>query len=211
MTSELFPQPIAIKTKKENVMTKRSVILVGVLIVMVALGSAAIGVVSSGAATEAANGTYYTFLPLVMKLLAPLAGTDIYMGGVINTNHYSYNATPHIDYAAPIGWTQTNDYSGTDHSIISPPQSCVAKDLRAELIPRNGATLNTGYHLELTIGYVGGTESVNCLIDDPDTTCVSTTQLTIPANSKIYFRLDNTQIMPGGGAIAVPFAWICSP
>ena len=48
-------------------MTKRSVILVGVLILMVALGSTAIGVVSSGAATEVANGTNYIYLPLILK------------------------------------------------------------------------------------------------------------------------------------------------
>jgi hypothetical protein len=55
-------------------MTKRSVAFVCVLVVMAMIGSSVIGAVSTWATSDAANGTYSVFLPLVMKFLAQLPG-----------------------------------------------------------------------------------------------------------------------------------------
>ena len=106
-------------------MTKRSVILVGVLILMVTLGSAAIGVVSSKAATEAANGTYYNFLPLVMKAFQAGTSPTFFFAG----NAYVSNVN---EFFAPNGISE--DTGATNRRVImSPPTDCIAKDFSASI------------------------------------------------------------------------------
>jgi hypothetical protein len=60
-------------------MSKRSVAFVGVLILMVMIGSAVIGAVSGIASRSSANGPSKVFLPLVMKAmkLIPTSGSGV--------------------------------------------------------------------------------------------------------------------------------------
>jgi len=188
-------------------MTKRSVILVGVLIVMVALGSAAIGVVSSRAATEAANGTYFSFLPLVMKVFQAGTSPTFFFAG----NAYVSDVG---GYFAPNGISE--DTWATDRrAIMSPPTDCIAKDFSASLVPLS-ATLQPGYVASFKLLYrapgsspwlsLPGYPPV-CEILDPAMSCVSSIQITIPARSEIVFESYNTGIE--GDNFILPFSWIC--
>ncbi len=187
-------------------MTKRSVILVGVLILMVTLGSAAIGVVSSKAATEAANGTYYNFLPLVMKAFQAGTSPTFFFAG----NAYVSNVN---EFFAPNGISE--DTGATNRRVImSPPTDCIAKDFSASLLP-GSATLQPGYVAGFKLLYrapgsspwlsLPGYPPV-CEILDPAMSCVSSIQITIPARSEIVFESYNVGIQ---GDFILPFSWIC--
>ena len=54
-------------------MSKRSAVLVGILIVMAMIGSSVIGAVSAIAASDTANGSYSIFLPLILNAIEALA------------------------------------------------------------------------------------------------------------------------------------------
>ena len=185
-------------------MTKRSVALVGVLIVMAMIGSSVIGALSGSAASVKPNGSVSTvYLPLIMKFFAPFAASDFYMTGNIE------DGTGGLTFASPAGFSRSLDETPEYRAFFSPPQECTARDLHAELILYDGTTTGAGYELELSIEYVGGAvESMTCLIADPDTTCDSTTQLTIPADSELYIRVRTLNI--NHGRTQIPFSWICS-
>lgn len=81
-------------------MTKRSVALVGVLIVMAMIGSSVIGAVSAIAASETANGSFSVFLPLILNAIGAMA--EVPQGAVLSFN------LP----ACPSGWTEVTDAQG---------------------------------------------------------------------------------------------------
>jgi hypothetical protein len=187
-------------------MTKRSVILVGFLILMVALGSAAIGVVTSKAATEAANGTHYSFLPLVM---------NAFQAGTSPTYFFAGNA----DEVDVFGFVAPNGVSAEANNeltrvIMSPPTDCIAKDFSVSLI-QGSATLRSDYGAGFKLLYrapgsipwlsLPGYPLV-CEILDPAMSCVSSSQITIPARSEIVFEVWTWEIE---GHINLPFSWIC--
>jgi hypothetical protein len=187
-------------------MTKRSVILVGVLICMVALGSTVIGVVSSKAATEAANGTHYSFLPLVMKA---------FQAGTSPTYFFAGNADE-VDifgYVAPNGVSADTSFEAS-RAIMSPPTDCIAKDFSASLL-QGSATLHSDYGVLFRLFYrtpgsstwiFPGGNPAFCEILDPAMSCVSSSQITIPARSEIIFEVWTWGIE---GRINLPFSWIC--
>ncbi len=81
-------------------MTKRSVALVGVLIVMAMIGSSVIGAVSAIAASDSANGSFSVFLPLIMNAIGAMA--EVPQGAVMTFNLAS----------CPSGWTEVIDAQG---------------------------------------------------------------------------------------------------
>jgi hypothetical protein len=81
-------------------MTKRSIALVGVLILMVMVGSAVIGAMSALASATEANGTTSLFLPLIMNAFNPQV--EVPSGAVMYFNLPS----------CPSGWTEVTDAQG---------------------------------------------------------------------------------------------------
>ena len=81
-------------------MTKRSVALVGVLIVMAMIGSSVIGAVSAIAASDTANGSFSVFLPLILNAIGAMA--EVPQGAVMTFNLAS----------CPSGWTEVTDAQG---------------------------------------------------------------------------------------------------
>jgi len=81
-------------------MTKRSVALVGVLIVMAMIGSSVIGAVSAIAASDAAEGSFSVFLPLILNAIGAMA--EVPQGAVMPFNLAS----------CPSGWTEVTDAQG---------------------------------------------------------------------------------------------------
>jgi len=81
-------------------MTKRSVALVGVLIVMAMIGSSVIGAVSAIAASDTANGSFSVFLPLILNAIGAIA--EVPQGAVMTFNLAS----------CPSGWTEVTDAQG---------------------------------------------------------------------------------------------------
>jgi len=81
-------------------MTKRSVALVGVLIVMAMIGSSVIGAVSAIAASETANGSFSVFLPLILNAIGAMA--EVPQGAVLSFNLAS----------CPSGWSEVTDAQG---------------------------------------------------------------------------------------------------
>jgi hypothetical protein len=187
-------------------MTRRSVILVGVLILIVALGSAAIGVVSSKAATEAANGTHYSFLPLVMKAFQVGTSPTFFFAGNADVSDV-------FGFVAPNGISEdtTSTYKRV---IMSPPTDCIAKDFSVSLLQGSG-TLFSGYGADFRLKYRAPGSSTwvfpegdpaFCVILDPAMSCVSSSQISIPARSEIVFEVYTWSMM---GHINYPFSWIC--
>jgi hypothetical protein len=88
-------------------MTKRSVALVGVLVVMAMIGSSVIGAVSAWATSDAANGTYSVFLPLIMNAIGAMA--EVPQGAVM-----TFNLT-----SCPAGWTEMTAAQG--RAIVGMP------------------------------------------------------------------------------------------
>ena len=187
-------------------MTKRSVALVGVLILMVAVSSAVIGVASSRAATEAANGTYYSFLPLVMKALQAGTSPTFFFAGNADVSDV-------FGFVAPNGMSA--DTLGTYKRVImSPPTDCIAKDFSVSLL-QGSATLHSGYGAIFRLKYRApgsstwifpGGDPAFCEILDPAISCVSSSQITIPARSEIIFEVWTWSME---GHINLPFSWIC--
>jgi len=187
-------------------MTKRSVILVGVLILMVALGSAAIGVVSSKAATEAANGTHYSFLPLVMNAFQVGTSPTFFFAGNAEVSDV-------FGFVAPNGMS-ADTLNTIRRVIMSPPTDCIAKDLSVSLL-QGSATLTPGYGVIFQLKYRAPGSSTwifpegdpaFCEILDPAMSCVSSSQITIPARSEIVFEVWTWERQ---GYIYLPFSWIC--
>jgi len=81
-------------------MTKRSVALLGVLIVMAMIGSSVIGAVSAIAASDTANGSFSVFLPLILNAIGAMA--EVPQGAVMTFNLAS----------CPSGWTEVTDAQG---------------------------------------------------------------------------------------------------
>jgi hypothetical protein len=81
-------------------MTKRSVALVGVLVVMAMIGSSVIGAVSAIAASDTANGSFSVFLPLILNAIGAMA--EVPQGAVMTFNLAS----------CPSGWTEVTDAQG---------------------------------------------------------------------------------------------------
>ena len=81
-------------------MTKRSVALVGVLIVMAMIGSSVIGAVSAIASSDKANGSFSVFLPLILNAIGAMA--EVPQGAVMSFNLSS----------CPSGWTEVTDAQG---------------------------------------------------------------------------------------------------
>ena len=81
-------------------MTKRSVALVGILIVMAMIGSSVIGAVSAIAASDTANGSFSVFLPLIMNAIGAMA--EVPQGAVMTFNLAS----------CPSGWSEVTDAQG---------------------------------------------------------------------------------------------------
>jgi len=187
-------------------MTKRSVILVGVLILIVALSSAAIGVVSSKAATEAANGTHYSFLPLVMKAFQVGTSPTFFFAGNADVSNV-------IGFVAPNGMSE--DTGTTNRRVfMSPPTDCIAKDFSASLL-QGSATLHPGYVANIRLLYRAPGSSTwlslpgypfFCEILDPAMSCVSSIQIPLPARSEIVLESNNVNIE---GDFILPFSWIC--
>lgn len=75
-------------------MTKRSVALVGILIVMAMIGSSVIGAVSAIAASDAAEGSFSVFLPLILNAIGAMV--EVPQGAVMYFNLSS----------CPTGWTE---------------------------------------------------------------------------------------------------------
>jgi hypothetical protein len=81
-------------------MTKRSVVLVGVLIIMAMIGSSVIGAVSAIAASDTANGSFSVFLPLILNAIGAMA--EVPQGAVMTFNLAS----------CPSGWSEVTDAQG---------------------------------------------------------------------------------------------------
>jgi len=81
-------------------MTKRSVVLVGVLIIMAMIGSSVIGAVSAIAASDTANGSFSVFLPLILNAIGAIA--EVPQGAVMSFNLSS----------CPSGWTEVTAAQG---------------------------------------------------------------------------------------------------
>jgi len=90
----------AFKFQEEEMMTKRSVALVGVLIVMAMIGSSVIGAVSAIAASDSANGSFSVFLPLILNAIGAMA--EVPQGAVMSFNLAS----------CPSGWTEVTAAQG---------------------------------------------------------------------------------------------------
>jgi hypothetical protein len=75
-------------------MTKRSVALVGVLLIMAMIGSSVLGAVSAIAASDTANGSFSIFLPLILNAIGAMA--EVPQGAVMTFNLAS----------CPSGWTE---------------------------------------------------------------------------------------------------------
>jgi len=176
------------------------------MILMVALGSAAIGVVTSRAATEVANGPYYNFLPLVMKALQAGTSPTFFFAGNADVSDV-------FGFVAPNGMSA--DTTTTMRRVImSPPTDCIAKDLSVSLL-QGSATLAPGYGVIFKLKYraPGSSTWISpegdpafCEILDPAMSCVSSSQITIPARSEIVFEVWTWERQ---GYIYLPFSWIC--
>lgn len=90
-------------------MTKRSVALVGVLIVMAMIGSSVIGAVSAIAASDAAEGSFSVFLPLILNAIGAMA--EVPQGAVMYFNLPS----------CPSGWSEMTPAQG--RTIVGIPSS----------------------------------------------------------------------------------------
>ncbi|TFH35385.1 MAG: hypothetical protein E4G99_07410 [Anaerolineales bacterium] len=126
-------------------MTKRSVSLVGVLILMAMIGSSIIGAVSAIAASDTANGSFSVFLPLILNAIGAMA--EVPQGAVMSFNLSS----------CPSGWTEVTAAQG--RAIVGLPSGGTLNgtvgggmsDLEDrshthDVNPMNTSTTSTGSH-----------------------------------------------------------------
>ncbi len=95
-------------------MTKRSVALVGVLIVMAMIRSSVIGAVSAIAASDTANGSFSIFLPLILNAFGPCTEVDLYTSPT-NANPPNHS---HVGDLRPVlTWDWSEACSPTEYIV----------------------------------------------------------------------------------------------